>query len=345
MKRPQAPAICVRPPGWTSLSSQPFAAVIKWAQHAEALGFDGLFVGDRLLAEASQRDQVVYGASMLDATVVLAAIAASTQHLRLGPLVLVFPYRHPIQLAKTIASLDVASDGRLVLGAGIGWNQREFDVLGVPTAGRGQRFEADLALVRRLWRGDAVVDPIRGWDGEGVRISPLPVQEGGPPIWIASFSPDHALDWDGPLPQSTLQVLDRVGRLADGWVPLIYSASSKRRLDSEVLSYAWQYVLERAKLVGRTRADIEFAFSDWCYVLDGPAAVERCRQALARFFTGSWEEALRTYSIGTTDSIVSRITAHTATIDRVDNYILTPLSDELEQLELLTTVADGLRRG
>jgi probable F420-dependent oxidoreductase len=337
----RVPAVHVRPPGWTGSDAAAFAALVAWAQRAEALGFDGLFVGDRLLAEASQAGQIVYGASMLDAVVVLSALAARTERLRIGPLVLVLPYRHPLQVAKTIASLDAVSDGRVVLGAGVGWNRREFAALGLPMAHRGQRFEEDLDIVRRLWRGEGLTDPSRGWDD--VRITPLPRQPGGPPVWFASFSPGDALDWGGRLPAAAVPVLDRAGRLADGWVPLVYSASGRRRLDPEVLGAAWHHVVDRALLAGRRRDAIDFVFSDWCYVMGGSGDLEQCRRALSGFFSGSWEDALRTYTIGTVDEVVAAIQAHTVHIDRVDAYVLTPLGDDPGQLDLLAEVAARLR--
>ncbi len=333
----------VRPPGWIGKEAGPFEVLAGWVQRAERLGFDTVFVGDRLLSQASKAQQVVYGASMLDATVVLSALAARTERIQLGPLVLVFPYRHPIQLAKTLASLDVVSGGRLIVGAGIGWNEREFAALGIPTAGRGAEFELQLEAVRALWRGEPCSYSGTRWHFDDVEISPLPVRAGGPPVWLASFSPGHALDWSARVYGPEARVLDRVGRLADGWVPLIYSASSKRRLDAAVLGDAWSRVLDSAATEGRGRDDIDFVFSDWCFVLDGADSRRRCQQALERFFTGDWEDALRTYSIGSVEEIVEKVRTHTAAVDRVDSYILTPLSADADQLELLVGVAEGLR--
>lgn len=343
----EGPLVCVRPPGWVTPTSGPIIDLIAWVQRAEELGFDGAFVGDRMLSEATTATgATVYGASMLDVTVALATMAARTEHILLGPLVLVFPYRHPVQLAKAFASLDAASGGRIVLGAGIGWNAREFDVLGLPMAGRGQRFEEAVDLVRRLWSGEPVSHDGPTWQFSDVQIVPGPARTGGPPIWMASFSPGQTLDWspDG-LPPLSLRQLDRVGRLADAWVPLVYSASAKRRMDPETLAAAWGKVLDGAAGVGRTREDVDFVFSDWGYVLDGPGSVESCQQALSRFFDGSWEDAQRTYTIGTADEVVEKIRTHTAGIDRVDGYIFTPLSDEPEQMEKLAGVAERLRAG
>lgn len=338
----RTPLVCVRPPGWIGPRARGLHELFEWVEQAEQLGFDGVFVGDRMLAEAAQDGATVYGASMIDVTVVLAAIAARTRRILIGPLVLVFPYRHPIQLAKTLASLDVASNGRVVVGAGLGWNTKEFAALGIPMAGRAARFEESLSIVRELWRGEVISHDGPNWPFQDVRISPVPVQRRGPPIWLASFSPGQPLDWSSPSP-GALRQLDRVGRLADGWVPLIYSASSKRRLDPRALAWAWQLVCESAERHGRQRADIDFVFSDWCYVLDGPGSRDKCEAALAGFFHGSWEDAVRTYTIGTRDEVVGQIHAHTAGINMVDHYVLTPLADDPRQLELLTGVADLLR--
>lgn len=133
--------------------------LIEWAQTAERLGFDGIFVGDRLLAEASTSAGAVYDASMLDPVVTLSAIAASTQTILIGPLILVVPFRHPLQIAKWVASLDVLSNGRVVVGAGLGWNEREFEALGLSLATRAARFEESLGTARELWCGRVVPKP------------------------------------------------------------------------------------------------------------------------------------------------------------------------------------------
>lgn len=333
----QGPMVCVRPHGWvgTEAEGEP-ARLLTWIQRAEELGFDGVFLGDRMLARAGGEGGDVYAASMLEVTTMLAAIAATTERIRLGSLIYVFPYRHPVQTAKIIASLDLISDGRLILGAGIGWNRKEFEVLGIDPSGRGERFEEALRIVRRLWGGESVTYKGESWTLDDVQVAPLPVQKLGPPLWLASFSPSSALDWKGDVSETARRVLDRVGRVADGWVPLVYSASSKRRLDSDVLATAWQNVLESAEHAGRGREEIDFVYSDWCYITDDDAAsVKRCQKALSKFFTGSWEEAKRTYTIGSPTAVIDQIRAHTVGIDHVDAYVFTPLDDTEEQLEAL----------
>jgi alkanesulfonate monooxygenase SsuD/methylene tetrahydromethanopterin reductase-like flavin-dependent oxidoreductase (luciferase family) len=337
------PRLCVRPPGWIGReAASAFDEMRAWALRAEELGFDGLFVGDRLLAQAPAAGQPVYAASMLEATTVLAGLAAVTGRIELGPLVMALPYRHPIQLAKTIATLDVIAAGRLILGAGIGWNATEFTALEIERGTRAQRFEEAIAIIRRLWTGETVSHS-GSWSFDDVALSPLPARAGGPPIWLASFSPGSALEWRDDVPAQLRPVLDRVGRLADGWVPLIYSASARRRLDPAVLGHAWLHVLDSATQADRARQDIEFIFSDWCYILDGPASEARCRAALQGFFTGTWAEAQRTYSIGTAEQVAEKVRDHTRQIDRVDGYVLTPLGGDPEQLDALADVRQALR--
>lgn len=342
-----APLVCVRPPGWLQQQADGvFPALKAWVQRAEALGFDGVFVGDRMLSSASAGTGTVYGASMLEPTTTLAALAAGTKRVLLGPLVLVLPFRQPIQMAKTLATLDVISGGRLVLGAGVGWNGPELAALGIAPRERGQRFEESLHVMRELWSGRAVSHDGRFWSFEDVQIAPVPARPGGPPVWIASFSPDQALDWTDEPPASSRRVLDRIGRLADAWVPLVYSASAKRRLEPQVLGAAWRQVLESAAGVGRGRADIDLVFSDWGHLIDGPAGEARCREALSAFFTGDWDDALRTYTIGSHEEVLERLRRDTAHVDHVDAWVFTPLSDDQRQLELLAEhVAPALRRG
>ncbi|WP_249010661.1 LLM class flavin-dependent oxidoreductase [Conexibacter sp. DBS9H8] len=344
-RNPGIPLVCVRPPGWTAPHSGGlFAGIRNWARRAEELGFDGLFLGDRMLASARGSEHstsIVYGASMLEVTTTLAALAGDTERLLLGPLVLVLPYRHPIQMAKTLSTLDVISDGRLILGAGLGWNDAEFAALELPRSERGRRFEESLSLCRALWRGECV-SHAGTWAFDDVALSPLPVQPGGPPVWMASFSPGSKLDWSGDVPESARRPLDRIGRLADGYVPLVYSASGKRRLEPVVLGRAWERVLEAAHAAGRGRRDIDFVYSDWVYVIEDAADEANCRAALDGFFDGSWEEAQATYLIGSAEDVAARIAEQAAHIDRIDAYVLTPLGPDAGQLDGLAEVRTRL---
>lgn len=333
--RPATPAINIRPS--FAFGVDDVEAMLQYAELIEAMGFDGVFVGDRMLSQAQVGDKVVYASTMIEVTTILAAMAARTSRVKVGVLVYIVPYRRPLQIAKMFASLDTLAKGRIVMGAGVGWNPKEFEALGLNMADRGSQFEEAIPLIRRLWRGEAVTFEGKWSKLVDVRIGPPSPQPGGPPIWMASFAPSHSLDFSAGFPAPIRRALERVGRLADGWAPLTYSASSKRRIEPAQMGEAWQIVQQGAASVGRDPAEIDVVHSDWIYVLDGkPDAQARALKAVRTFFTGTWEEALNTYPIGTPDQIVEQMLHTMSAVDRApDAYLLTPISDERAQLELI----------
>jgi probable F420-dependent oxidoreductase len=337
------PRINIRPS--FAFGVEDVAAMIEYAELIEQMGFDGVFVGDRMLSQAQAGGKVVYASTMIEVTTIMAAFAARTSRIAVGVLVYIVPYRRPLQIAKTFASLDALAKGRIIMGAGVGWNPKEFEALGLDMGDRGRQFEEAIPLIRRLWSGERVT-----FDGKwsklvDVQIAPASPRPGGPPIWMASFAPSHSLDFSAGFEVPIRRALDRVGRLADGWAPLTYSASAKRRISAEQLGDAWQIVQEGAARAGRDPNSIDIIHSDWIYVLDGPNAEERGFKAVSTFFTGDWEQAKNTYVIGTPDQVVEQLLAQTSRIGRsVDAYLITPISDERSQLDLIRErVAPALR--
>lgn len=327
----------VRPAGWlTGDAAGQTAAILDWAVHAERLGFDHLFVGDRLLSNASDRTgSGVYEATMLDPFVLLSAIAARTSTIRLATLVAVLPFRHPASMAKLTGSLDVVSNGRFVLGAGSGWSAPELAMFGIDRTRRGRQLEVAIDLLRRLWLGEAVEGDGDFWTFDPVRVHPAPVQKPGPPVWLASFAPEDAMVWDGELTRAQHAVLARIGRVADGWAPLTYSASAKRQLDPAQLARGWEAIEASAAASGRDPAAIDIVYPHWIAIVRDEKERDACRRVLERFFTGDWDAARATYLIGTPDEIADAVDRQVAGLPRVDGYLLTPLSDDPEQLDLI----------
>jgi alkanesulfonate monooxygenase SsuD/methylene tetrahydromethanopterin reductase-like flavin-dependent oxidoreductase (luciferase family) len=173
--------------------------VSDFGAQAEALGFDSVWAGDSLLARP-----------LLDPIVSLAAVAARTTTIRLGTGVLLVPMRQPVLTAHAIASLDQLSSGRTVLGLGRGFDlpetRREFMAAGVEFARRTLRLEQTIELWRALWSGSGggVTATGADWRIDDVELRPRPAQEGGPPIWLAGFG---------------APMFERVGAIADGWLP------------------------------------------------------------------------------------------------------------------------------
>jgi probable F420-dependent oxidoreductase len=156
----------------------------------EARGFDTLWLSDIPLG------------SLIDPLLGLAYASGRTTRLKLGANVVPFG-RNPLLLAKELAQLDRLSGGRLLISLVSGIDQPgEREALGIGGADRGRRTEEIVALLRRWWAGEAVVHEIDGLRFDGLTISPLPVQE-PLEIWLGGIGP---------------KALDRVGRIADGWL-------------------------------------------------------------------------------------------------------------------------------
>jgi alkanesulfonate monooxygenase SsuD/methylene tetrahydromethanopterin reductase-like flavin-dependent oxidoreductase (luciferase family) len=155
------------------------------ARTAEAVGFDSLWLGDHLLYDLP--GGVTRGP--WEAWTSLAALAAVTERVELGPLVASTAFHAPAMLAKQAATVDAISGGRLIFGLGAGWNAREFAAYGFPYDHRVSRFAEAFAIVRGLLR-DGRVD----FNGEYYRVEdcvldPRPVRPGGPPLVLGSVGP------------------------------------------------------------------------------------------------------------------------------------------------------------
>lgn len=125
---------------------------VAMARAAEEVGFDSIWVGDHLLYRDDGRPE----RGPWEAWTLLAALAAATERVRLGPLVACAAFHPPGLLAKMAATIDELSGGRFVLGLGAGWNKTEFDAFGIPFDHRVSRFEEAFAIVRGLLHGERV---------------------------------------------------------------------------------------------------------------------------------------------------------------------------------------------
>jgi probable F420-dependent oxidoreductase len=202
------------------------------ATAAEAAGYDSLWSFQRLLVPADSTMEPVYQ-SVLDPMAALSFAAAVTSRIRLGVAVVNLPFVSPGYLAKQAASLDVLSGGRHDLGLGIGWMPDEFTLCGADMAHRGARAAEYVRMLRVLWAG-TVPSTVPGTFYEvpaGTQL-PRPVQPGGPPVLL------------GGLARPALQ---RVGRVADGWV-------TSSRTDLSKISTLLGVVRESAEAAGRDPA-------------------------------------------------------------------------------------------
>ncbi len=174
-----------------------YREAVELAVEAERLGFETVWTSEHHFVDDG------YMPSQLP---VLAAIAARTQRIRLGTGVLLAPMFDPLHLAEDAATVDLLSDGRLILGLGIGWREEEFVGLGGAGGHKGRRLEAIVEVLRQAWsdgltRGDS--NGVYRYPDPGFNVTPKPARPGGPPIWIGGGAP---------------VAVERAGRIADGYL-------------------------------------------------------------------------------------------------------------------------------
>lgn len=228
---------------------------------AEAAGFDSLWVLDRLLAPVQPRSPYPGTADgslpedfrrVLDPLGVLTLATAVTQQVRLGTNVLVAPWYPPVALARSLATLDLISSGRLDVGLGLGWSEDEYEAVGVPRRRLGERLEDFLDVLDAAW-GDEIV----AHDGPFTRIAPStiavkPIQRPRPPVLLAAFTPGG---------------LERIARRADGWLPV--------GIPHEVLAQMWAGVRHQAADHGRDPGQLRLVVRANVKVTDSPLADDR----------------------------------------------------------------------
>jgi probable F420-dependent oxidoreductase len=195
----------------TYLGAHQWRSLLDLATTAEKAGLDGVSVVDHVVM-GSHVGRYPYGrfpggpeAPWLEPLTVLAAISGVTERVELVTAVLVSPLRPPALLAKSAATLDVLSGGRLVLGVGTGWQEEEYRAIGVDWERRHQLFDDQLAACHALWTGGPVDVDSATLRFEGIYCHPRPVSDAGVPFWIGG--------------KLTERNLARIVRWGSGWIP------------------------------------------------------------------------------------------------------------------------------
>jgi probable F420-dependent oxidoreductase len=193
--------------GLCSANSGPFTTrerIDRLADLAEESGVESIWVSEHLVLADPRTPPSPMDPEdpILDPVTTLAFLAGRTGSVRLGTGVLVLPLRNPLILAKALATVDVLSGGRLIVGIGVGYVEREFEALGVPFVGRGVRLEEHLTAIRSIWTDEH--PSLRGETISfgGVQARPRPLQRPHPPIVMGGYAPS---------------VMRRTVRDADGW--------------------------------------------------------------------------------------------------------------------------------
>jgi len=191
-------------------------SLTKLARKADGLRYSSLFVTDHVVIPTSYSSPYPYSTSgrfagdwsngYLEPLALMGVLAGMTTRVKLGTSVLVIPYRNPVVTAKMLATLDVMSGGRLILGAGVGWMREEFETLQAPRfEARGKVTDEYFRLMRDVWTKEPVEFRGDHYRLPSVSALPKPRQKGGIPIWIGGH---------------TEAALRRTGEMADAWHPI-----------------------------------------------------------------------------------------------------------------------------
>lgn len=231
------------------------AELVKFAKAVEDLGFESVWVGDHIVLPVEETDQYPYTPDgrfvsrpndpQLDAFIVLSYIASSTSTIDIGTTVAIVPYRNPIMQAKMFATLDVLTGGRAVCGVGVGWLEKEFDVLGASYPDRGPVTDEYLQIFRTLWNDPEPEFHGEHYDFDGIYFAPKPVRDGHIPIWVGGH---------------TRRAVRRTVKYGDAWHPT--------RQDPEFVERHLPYMREYAESVGRDPAEITMSLKRTLHFTD-----------------------------------------------------------------------------
>jgi probable F420-dependent oxidoreductase len=276
------------------------AALHRFLKRVEDLGFESAWV----------LEQPVGTARVLDPLAVLALAAALTSRIRLATAVILLPLRPPVELAKSFATVDQLSGGRLIAGVALG-RKGGYPAFGLTEQGRVRRFEEAVALLKRLWTEDEVTFDGEFWQLNEASVEPKPVQQPHPPLWFGGTAPP---------------AVRRAARLADGWM----GAGSIGTAD-----FASAHTVLREALEAEGRDAASFPVAKRVYVAVD-ADRERARSRLADWFGAFYGNpglAERVAVYGPPDACIEQL----AEVARSGAQLiaLNPVFDEERQAETL----------
>lgn len=227
-------------------------AILAAARQAEDLGYDSLWVFERLLYPVNPQSPYPGTADgslpllyrrALDPLATLAYLAAATRQVRIGSSIINLPFYNPVLLARELGTIDVLSHGRLDVGFGLGWSPDEFEAVSVPMRDRGRRVEEALQVIEAIWRDNPVKFEGRYFRVPESYFDLKPVQEPRPPIYMAAFTP---------------AAMNRIARLADGWNPVGLPLGAMEQMFAGIKQGAAQAGRDPSKLKLIVTANVEF---------------------------------------------------------------------------------------
>ncbi|MBI4518733.1 MAG: LLM class flavin-dependent oxidoreductase [Deltaproteobacteria bacterium] len=271
--------------------------ILEWARRIDAGPYASLAAGERINFPNPE------------VMVTMAAAAAVTERVRLAFTVIVLPMHSPVLIAKQVATLDVISAGRVTLGLGVGARVDDYQAVGAPfEAQRLKRMEEQIALMRRVWAGEVMV--------EGARpVEPLPVQPGGPEVLAGALAP---------------QSIRRAARWADGICGFSFGPSA------DEVSFAYDTARRAWQQAGRTPPRLVMSF--WFAL--GPRARAQLDDYLARYLGFLGDEAARALAptVQTASPAALRDAARRLADLGTDELILVPTTADPDEVNRVADI-------
>ena len=280
--------------------------LMDYGVRMEKLGYESLWAWDHILLGVEPNFPIIESLS------ILTAIAARTTKIKLGTGILVVPMRNPVILAKQLATIDLISNGRLLVGAAVGWYKREFMAMGVDFHQRGKIMETSLDILTRLWTEDRLTVDFPPYLIKDAVMFPKPVQKPRPPILIGGY---------------VEAVLRRAATKGDGWLTYYYTADS--------FASNWAKIRGFAEEAGRNPDELQS--TNQLPIAVGPRA--KVEGPMREWLQTEWDYAAWSEStaesaiMGTVDECVEQLLKHVKT--GIDRIIFVPYRYQDDQLEII----------
>ena len=306
---------------WEDDGPERVRGLLDFARAVESLGFDSIFITDHVIAAKH-----FYDVSWLDSLTTLTFVAAATERVRLGTSILILPLRHPVILAKQIATLEYLSNERYIIGAGVGWFGPEFEAVGTHKRERGRRSDEVLDILRGLLTSEAFDYAGEFYRVEAVTIDPRPSRM--PPVWIGGGS-QLASDKSPEAASFAPTVMARIAR-NDGWIPRPTSPP-------EQIADDWRLLQAYLREQGREPREIKVVHENFLHFVpsgDRNRVLREQHDAYSRVMSNARGDDYleRVYLFGTPDDIVEKLQAR---VDAgVEYFVLHTMTPDPGQLEL-----------
>jgi probable F420-dependent oxidoreductase len=276
--------------------------LLEYTEIAERLGFRALSVNDHLL----------FPRPWFDGPTALAAVLARTGRMDLATTVALPVVRGPVALAKSLAAIDLLSDGRLLVGVGPGSSARDYAAVGIPFEERWKRLDEAVMAMRALWLGEGSSFGGEFYSTEGIVLEPYPAQRPGPPIWIGSWGSRAGLR--------------RTARLGDGWLASAYNTTP------EGFAGARGRLTDYLHAAGKDPHRFPNAIATmFFFVTEERAAAGRIvQEVLSPTLNRPEEELSRRLLVGPAEECAEKLAAYQAA--GAQRIYLWPVMDELRQL-------------